>query len=107
MGKFFLLLFLVRLGAGEVHHLWAHHEHERALACKALAGERHWHDERYAAHDCLLCALSVMTASLPENVPALLAYPLAAWRALLFVEVPFVSKHSRLLLALRGPPVVG
>lgn len=106
-GKCFLLLFLVRIGAGEVHHLRAHHEHERALACKASTGERHWHDERYAAHDCLLCALSFVTASLPENAPGIAVFPVVALSALLLADTDFDSEAPSCVPAPRGPPVVG
>lgn len=101
------MLFLVRIGAGEVHHFWAHHGHERALACKASTGERHWHDERYTTHDCLLCVLSVMAASMPENAPGIVAPPAVALSTLLLADTDFAYEAPSFVPAPRGPPVVG
>ncbi len=106
LGGFLLLLFLMRVAVGETHRLWMHHEHGPASKCEASAGESHWHDTR-AAHDCLLCALPVLTASLPEDAPYLIALLTAAPQVLLFASTTPSLQEVRLLPALRGPPVTG
>lgn len=97
-----LAAFLGAFAAREAHRVFGHAAHERAH-CGAKEGERHLHDQRFAADGCSLCDFVFWPLETPAALCSVLHRP-SSGRSFAGLEKSSICASEPVRIDARGPP---